>query len=189
LSDSGGAGLIVAAGLSRRMGRPKALLPYKDTTFVGHLWRELEHLPLAWRRVVTSPGLPLDLPHLVNPETERGPIGSIQVALRQGAAECPWLLVLAVDRPTVSRQTLEALVQAAERGGGDLWVPSQGGRRGHPIIFGRACYDDLLQAPDDPGARWVVARHAGRRREVEVPDPAIHHQLDSPEDLQALRLV
>jgi nicotine blue oxidoreductase len=173
----------VAAGASRRMGRPKALLPYEGTTFVGHLWSLLNSLPLAWRRVVTSPGLPLvDYPCLINPETERGPIGSIQLALRNGAQDCPWLLVLAVDRPTIALSTLLALVEAAQQPSAELWVPSYQGRRGHPIVFGQACYADLLLAPE---ARWVAHRHL--RAEVAVDDPAIFDQFDTPEELAAMK--
>lgn len=186
MPNSGGAGVILAAGASSRMGRPKALLPYGGTTFVDHLWRLLEQLSLAWKRVVTSPALPLDAyPCLVNPETERGPIGSLQLALRSGADQYPWLLVLAVDRPTIALSTLQALVNAT-RHPGELWVPSYQGRRGHPVLFGQACYSDLLIAPDHPGARWVVQRHA--RTEVPVDDPAIFDQLDTPADLKAAGL-
>ena len=188
MSNPGGAGVILSAGASRRMGQPKALLAYEGTTFVDHLWKQLLALPLAWRKVITSPALPLeDYPTLVNSETARGPIGSLQLALRHGAQDAPWLLVMAVDRPTVRFDTLLALIQAAQNSPGDLWVPSYRGQRGHPIIFGQACYADLLAAPDEPGARWVVARHRQARVEVTVDDPAILHQFDTPADLKILK--
>ena len=187
MSDPGpslGAAVILAAGASRRMGTPKALLPFGRTTFVEHLWELLAALPLGWKRVVTSPSLPLGLPSLVNPETARGPIGSIQAALRHGARDFPWLLVMAVDRPQLRPETLACLCQAAATGQGALWVPTYRGRRGHPILFSRGCYDDLMAAPDEPGARWVVGRHRHRRVEVAVEDPAVVCELDTPEQLE-----
>lgn len=187
MSDFSGAGLILAAGASRRMGQPKALLPYRGGTFLGHLWDRLQELQLPWTRVVTSPDLVVPMPHLVNPETARGPIGSIQLALRMGAGDYPWLLVVAVDRPRVSPHTFAKLCHQAQQSGAHVIVPAYQGRRGHPIIFARCCYADLLAAPDDPGARWVVARHRDQRLEVEVDDPAILEQFDTPEQLAKMQ--
>ena len=165
------------------MGSPKALLKIEGKTFVERLWGLLDRLPLGWRKVVTSPTVGVPLPHLINPEQERGPIGSIQMALRSGAAEFAWLMVLSVDRPHLQQSTLQALAAAAQSTAGDLWVPRYQGRRGHPIVFGKACYADLLAAPDDPGARWVVGRHLEQRVEVEVADAAVLDNWDTPQAL------
>lgn len=166
------------------MGAPKALIPIGSSTFVEHLWAMLEPLPLGWKRVVTSPAMPLNLPTLINPDTQRGPIGSIQLALRGGASDYPWLLVLAVDRPHLQPETLNRLCGAAQAGEGAMWVPCYRGQRGHPPVFSRQLYGDLLVAPEHLGARWVVARHRQRRVEVRVEDPAILQNLDTPEQLE-----
>jgi molybdenum cofactor cytidylyltransferase len=107
------------------------------------------------------------------------------VALQAGAADFPWILVALVDHPAVGAGTYRALVEATAQPA-SLWAPSWGGRRGHPLIFDRCCYPDLLAAPEEEGMRWVVARHRDRRVEVPVDDPEIHRDVDTPEEYERL---
>lgn len=183
-----GAAVVLAGGLSERMGRPKALLRLGTDTFLGTILGRLEPLGLPWVGVVTNPRVPFSMAGpriLVNREPQRGQLSSLRLALQAGAADFPWLLVALVDQPAVSAATYRALVDATARPAA-LWVPEHGGRRGHPLVFDRCCFADLLAAPDDEGMRWVVARHRDRRVEVPVPDPEIHRDIDTPEDYERL---
>lgn len=183
-----GAAVVLAGGLSARMGRPKAALRFGATTFLGTILARLEPLALPWVGVVTNPGVPFAMAGpriLVNREPERGQLSSLRLALQAGAADFPWLLVALVDQPAVSAATYRALVEATAQPAA-IWAPSCGGRRGHPLIFDRCCYKDLLAAPEEEGMRWVVARHRERRREVPVDDPEINCDVDTPEDYAAL---
>lgn len=181
-----GAALILAAGASERMGTPKWSLPFGDGTFLSTILERLAPLGLEWTAVVVGPGeAPLE-PVLRNLEPESGPIGSIRIGLDAGADRYPWLMVALVDHPTVRGETYVALAEAADAGGGDLWAPSWRGRRGHPVVFGRACYEDLRRAPADRGARWVVERHRDRRVVVEVHDPGVLRNVNRPEDYREL---
>ena len=181
-----GACLVLTGGRSSRMGRPKALLPCAGGTFLSVILERLRGLDLPFLGVVRGPDLELgDLPGvrvLFNPDPETGPIGSLQVGLGAGARAFPWLLAVPVDHPAVRSETYLALARAASRGGGHLWVPSHGGRRGHPVVFGRPCYEDLERVPPGEGARWVVARHRDFRVEVPVDDPGILRNIDTPEE-------
>lgn len=172
------------------MGRPKALLPFGGGTFLGVILARLRTLELPFLAVVRGPDLELDpLPEvhvLCNPRPESGPIGSLQVGLAAGAEKFPWVLAVPVDHPAVSQGTYRALASAASRGGAHLWAPSFRGRRGHPVVFGAACYEDLRHVPEGEGARWVVARHREHRAEVSVEDPDILRNVDTPEDYRRL---
>lgn len=174
--------VVLAAGRSQRMGSPKALLPFGTSTFLGTILENLAGIDFAWRAVVSSAELApeLPVPAIVNPDPKRGQISSLQTALRHGAGDHPWLMVVLVDLPAVRPETYAALVQATGQAGA-IWVPSHAGRRGHPVIFSLDCYADLLQAGD---AREVVAKHRLRRVEVEVDDPGILRDFDTPEDLK-----
>lgn len=172
-----GAALVLAAGRSRRMGKPKADLPLGDQSFLETI---LSRLPAdLWVSVVGAGGIP-------NPHPEKGQLYSLQLGLQAGAAQFPFTLVALVDLPAVSARTYALLVEAASRGGADLWVPRYAGRRGHPVVFGQACYEDLLRAPLEQGSRWVVGRHRERRVEIEVDDPEIHRDVDTPADYRRL---
>lgn len=182
-----GACLVLTGGLSTRMGRPKALLPFRGGTFLGVILERLAPLGL-WTAVVKAPGLAVAGPRvLVNPRPESGPIGSIQVGLAAGAENFPWVLTVPVDHPAVAEETYRALARAASEGGAHLWAPTFRGRRGHPVVFGAECFEDLRRVPEGEGARWVVARHREHRAEVPVEDPEILRNVDTPED--HLRLI
>lgn len=187
-----GAALVLTGGRSERMGRPKALLPFAGGTFLSTILDRLEPVALAFLAVVRGPDLALGATDLrgarilVNPHPESGPIGSLQVGLAAGARECPWVLAIPVDHPAVLGETFLALARAAAGGGGHLWVPSYLGRRGHPVVFGRPCYEDLGEVPAGEGARWVVARHRQQRVEVPVDDPGILRNVDTPADYERL---
>ncbi len=178
--------MVLTGGLSRRMGRPKALLAYEGSTFLSVILERLRPLGLGWLGVVTSEELELslNLPVLVNPDPDRGQLSSLRLALKE-VPSSGWLMMVLVDHPGVQVDTYRRLAEAAS-GPGKLWVPSFGGRRGHPVVFSRACYHDLLHGPLDQGARWVVGRHRDGRVEVAVDDPEIHRDIDTPEDYQNL---
>lgn len=183
-----GAAVVLAGGLSERMGRPKALLRLGTNNFLGTILERLEPLALPWVGVVTNPRIPFAMAGpriLINRHPERGQLSSLRVALEAGAADFPWLLVALVDQPAVSAATYRTLVEATAEPA-SIWAPSFGGRRGHPLIFDRSCYEDLLAAPEEEGMRWVVARHRDRRRDVPVDDPEIHRDVDTPADYEEL---
>lgn len=190
--DFTGAALVLTGGSSTRMGWPKALLPYRGSDFLGLILQRLRELELPFVGVVTSPDLPLEAPGarvVVNPDPSRGQLSSLQAGLRAAGLDYPWLLVALVDYPAVSGSTYRTLAAAAQKGDADMWAPRHGGRRGHPVVFGAPCYEDLLSAPMEQGARWVVARHRERRLEVPVDDAEIHRDVDTPADYQELRAV
>lgn len=201
-----GAGLILAGGLSTRMGRPKALLEFRQGTFLSAIWENLAPLQLGFVAVVcaeplysqlmASPELwrggngllPVKPPfHIfLNKAPEAGPISSLQVGLSGGAEKWPWVIVAPCDHPAVKAKTYLALAQAAESGVGKLWSPASSGRRGHPVVYAQDVYDDLLQVPCGEGARWAVGRHYHERVIVPVADDNICRNVDTPDDYRRL---
>lgn len=187
-----GCGLILAAGFGRRLGQPKALMPWKDTDFLGACLRQMDPLALNKVVIVVNPIVAAqcgDLSHyematevvvLENPEPEEGHLDSLQLGLRS-LLTSNWVLTQLVDYPQTSPYTLAQLVLQAPTDC-SMVVPVQGGRRGHPIIFKQEMYADLLICPKEQGPRWAVARHQHRRCHVEVDDPYIHRDIDTPEE-------
>jgi molybdenum cofactor cytidylyltransferase len=86
----------------------------------------------------------------------------------------------------VRPETVAALVQAFRETGAPILLPIYQGRRGHPVCFARALYPELLEVPEEEGARALVRRHRALLREVPVDDPGIHQDVDTPEDLARL---
>ncbi|MDG2303112.1 MAG: nucleotidyltransferase family protein [Candidatus Binatia bacterium] len=190
------AGIILAGGGSTRMGHPKATLRWDGVTFIESELRALQSAGLAPLVVVcgihadeTRSALPTGLEVEVheNPDPDRGQLSSLKIALRALAPHDTRTaaLVTLVDHPAVKLATLEALCDAAlpDR----IVVPRFEGRRGHPVVFGREIFDELLATPDESGARPVVRADPNRVVEVETDDAGVLVDIDTPEDLARAR--
>jgi len=183
------AGLILAAGESRRMGSPKALLPYQGRPFLEHLLDITHHPRIGVRRVVLGPdadviSAQVDVAKeeiVLNLEWERGQLSSIQAAIRTLPANTEGLLLCPVDHPLVSASLVNDLVEAFDANRPAVAIPIYEGRRGHPVIFSARLYDELLQAPEDKGARAVVWAHANEIVEVSTTEQGCILNLNDPE--------
>jgi len=184
--------IILAAGAGTRMGRPKALVPLGNHTFLSAVLQATENAGLTEIAVVLAhPSDEILKRHdlggvrvLHNPEPSLGPISSIQVALREpGIRAAPAVLVHPVDHPCVKSLTLEVLVSTFRAEGRDIVVPTFQGRGGHPTLFSRKVFPELLSTPHGQGARAVVRRDPARVLRLEVEDEGVRQNLDTPEDL------
>jgi molybdenum cofactor cytidylyltransferase len=190
------AALILAAGESRRMGSPKALIPYHGLTFVEHLLAATRLPRIGETRVVLGAGadvirgqLPVKESQIVlNDAWESGPLSSIQAGLRslpedgvEAALICP------VDHPLVTLRLIGAIVAAFDRSGKAIVLPTYLGRRGHPVLFASRLFAELMLAPLDVGARFVVRGHRGDVEEVPTEEEGVVLNLNDPEALGRLR--
>jgi molybdenum cofactor cytidylyltransferase len=187
------AAAILAAGESKRMGQPKALVPFQGSTFVDHLIAATRHPRVGVTRVVLGAGaegiranLKIDPAWIVvNPEWPTGQLSSIHTAIRSlpvGASE--GILVCPVDHPLVSAHLVGQLIAAFDAGGKVIVLPKHHGRRGHPVLFGAAVYDELLAAPLAVGARQVVWNHVAEVAEVETDEEGVILNLNDPETVR-----
>ncbi len=190
------AALILAAGKSERMGRPKPLLPLAGSTFLGHLLGLVrgaaEVGPVrvvlgAFVAEVTA-AIPLAAEELViNRDYEQGMLSSLQAGLRAVLPLAPAAVMLfPVDHPNLDPATIAAVAGAFCRGEGEIILPRHGERRGHPVLFAASLFEALLAAPPEVGARHVVRAFPEKVLELEVPDPGVLQDIDTPADYRAL---
>ena len=187
------AAVILSAGASSRMGRPKALLPYREGTFLGHLIDVTRDSRIGVTRVVLGAGAEeiraaakLD-PSLValNAEWEKGQLSSIRAGLRSlEGIEIDGIVLCPVDHPLVSARLVGELVAQFYEGKKAIVLPTFSGRRGHPAIFSKTLFGELLAAPDDKGARAVVWAHAGDVMEVPTEEEGILLNINDPNMLE-----
>lgn len=184
------AGLILAAGESRRMGTPKALLEFRGETFIDRL--------IGLFSAVCSPVLVVTGAHsdailsgarraasarfVHNADYRLGQLSSMQCGLRELPAAASGVLFTLVDHPAVCSETLSRLLKAA----GPLRIPCYLGRRGHPIWFSAALAAEFLALSPDSTAREVVKRHASEVEYIEVDDPGVLEDIDEPNDYRRL---
>lgn len=187
--------IILAAGASERMGYPKALLRYRDQTFLGTIIEACRAVGVARPIVVLGPDedkilSALDLHDTVivrNLDPATGPLTSLQLGLEQVLNHpVEGALVWHVDRPHVSVATIEALVERFGRGKPAIVLPEHQRRRGHPVLFGRQVFEELLHTPAAAGARAVVRADASRVAVVPVTDAAVVEDVDTPEAYREL---
>ncbi len=185
------AGFVPAAGLSSRMGSPKALLRVGGATFLSRAIRALREGGCAPVIVsVRDPGDDIGL--LALSEADRvvvpadptlGPIAGLQAALPHVDPKMAGIVVLPVDHPLVTPATVTALISAAADPGARIVLPTHEGRAGHPVFFAAAVFVELMAPNLHEGARGVVRSDPNRVRAVAVEDPGVLANLDTPEDL------
>lgn len=187
--------VILAAGTSSRMGRPKALLPAGTSgeSFLSRIVTTVRAAGVA--DVVVVAGAEADLVQdtisasglgvrlIVNPDYARGQLSSLLAALaivdRPGVRA---LLVTLVDVPLVSAATVRAVIEAYRRSGAPVVRPVKNGRHGHPVIFDRAVFGELRLADPAVGARAVVRARAAEVIDVPVEDEGAFLDIDTPEE-------
>jgi molybdenum cofactor cytidylyltransferase len=186
-------GILLAAGESRRMGYPKPLLRIGDRTF-------LEQTSLAMLEVVPRliivigawadrirPRVPADprISTVENRGWSRGQLSSLKLGIRAVRGVADAALVHLADHPLVRAETFQGIVRyyGGEANRPLILIARSAGRRGHPVIFAKTLFDELLMASDSVGAKQVVNRDPGRVAYFDVDDPGVALDLDTPEDL------
>ncbi len=188
--------IVLAAGASRRMGRPKALLPWGATTVLGQTLANLARSQVrevvvvtgdqaaAVGRIATAHGAR----SVHNPAwSSQGMVASLQAGIRAVGPDCPAALVLLADQPMIGPEIIDAVLAACPADGWVIAAAAFRGRRGHPVLFGRACFDALLALPGDAAPRALVARHPAAVKLVEVASDVVLRDLDTPEDYERWR--
>jgi molybdenum cofactor cytidylyltransferase len=184
-------GIILAAGESRRMGYPKPLLKIGDRTFIEHIAATI--LAVVPRLVIVlgahsdrvRAAIPDDarITIVENPNYARGQLSSLKVGLGAIQPHAAGALVHLGDHPMVRAETFQAIVDSYDETGKPIMIARHNGQRGHPVIFDRAMFSELQSAPEEEGARHVVNADASRVAYVDLPDPGINLDLDTPSDL------
>jgi molybdenum cofactor cytidylyltransferase len=178
--------LILAAGESSRMGSPKALLKIGNETFLQCIIRKgreaglqsilvitgRDHDQIAGNRIVS----------VKNENYRRGQISSLQAGIRALPEDVDAIVVWPVDQPLIKTETLRQLISFYETARKAIVVPIFQNRRGHPVIYSREAMQWALNLEVGQTGRDLQNEHANDRVQVEVEDPGIVIDIDTPED-------
>ena len=186
--------VVLAAGDSSRMGYPKALLPIGSHTFLSLV---LETLGSACPGDVTvvigrhadeirSRTVNPNVRFVVNPRPELGQISSIQLALRSLEPDCAGCLLWPVDQPMVSVSLVRALIGMFRDSEAWVVIPACRGKRGHPAIFRRELFQELLGWPEGQSPKELIRRHSAQTLLLPTEETAILEDVDTPEDYHRL---
>lgn len=186
------AGIILAAGASRRMGSPKALLDYRGETFVDRLIRVFSRccdpviVVAGVHAGVIREGMDPCARLVINPDPDRGQLSSLQTALAEVPGDVAGFLFTPVDCPTVREETVAMLVDEFHKNGNPFVIPRYHGRRGHPVCVRGSLIAEFLALPPTAETRAVVNMYSDRITYVDVDDPGVLADVD---DVEAYRKI
>jgi molybdenum cofactor cytidylyltransferase len=186
--------VVLAAGLSTRMGLPKLILPWGSTTVIGQVVATLAQAQVDDIVVVTGAarteveaavgqGRWEGIRMVFNPRyVEDNMLVSLQAGIAALGGQVDAMLVALGDQPQIEFDVVRLLVDTYRTEGHPLIVPSFRMRRGHPWVVARTLWPDLLSAPAGSTMRDFLLAHTGQITYIAVSSPSILRDLDTPED-------
>lgn len=186
--------VILAAGESSRMGRPKLLLPWGETTVLGRTIQNVQDSAVFDSMVVSGAqahevaeiAQAAGVPVLFNEQYVAGEmLSSLQTAVRHLPATIDAVLVMLGDQPLVEPQTIDAILAAYWQGEGEIAAPQFDSRRGNPVLIGRRYFDELLALPPGAAPRDLLKKHHVHL--VPVESESVLLDIDDPDEYERLR--
>lgn len=172
------------------MGQDKALLTYRGRTFLETIISILREADVS--RVAAVLGHHAEqilqavklegVETVINRDYARGQTSSLQTGLR--ALESPSLeavVLCLVDHPLVSADTVRRLISSFRQSGAPVVIPTFRNQRGHPVVIGRALFEELLRLSPDEGTNTVIRKYRDATTLVEVGDKGILIDVDNPD--------
>jgi molybdenum cofactor cytidylyltransferase len=183
--------ILLAAGQATRFGRCKQLTPIGGQPLLGHVLGTLRRSRIdaivvvlgayadEIREQVDLAGVQV----VLNPDFAEGMSSSIQAGLRALPAAAEAAMIVLADQPLVTTATLDTLIAAYRRAGGQVTLPTYHGLRGNPVIVDRALFPEVMELRGDTGCRALFGDHADSLVKVPVDDRGVVTDVDRPEDL------
>ncbi len=189
--------VILAAGQSQRMGRPKLLLPWgKTSTIIRQVCQQVLACQPYETVVVTGEmkeaiqAQVADLPVRViyNPFAAEGEIlSSLQIGLQTIWRTSDACLVVLGDQPTIEQEVISEVLLTYAKGHGQIIVPAYKKRRGHPLIIDRSLWQAVMDLPQGAAPRDMLRANPQAIYELPVNTPSVLDDIDTPEDYNRVR--
>jgi molybdenum cofactor cytidylyltransferase len=187
--------IVLAAGESLRMGRPKLLLPYGDGTIIETVVRNVVSSRVDGTVVVLGGAgreigekiRRFPVKRVVNRAYKAGMLSSIRRGLSALPASARAVLFVLADQPDISSAVIDSLIEAYRGGGKGIVLPVFKKKRGHPLLVDLKYRRDIDSLSPDIGLRGLILEHGEDILEVRIPSPAVLKDIDRPEDYERAR--
>lgn len=176
------------------MGRTKALLPLGESTFLVSLIETFHKVcePIIVVVGKDAPSVMGGLPKhprataVVNENYELGMLSSLQAGLKALPDTASGAIFTLVDHPRLQAETLAAVAEALDQHAAPVVIPRYQGQRGHPVAISSAVIQQLLDLPNDASPKDVIRSHRATTVFVDVDDPSVVEDIDTPDDFDAM---
>ncbi|MHC4396895.1 MAG: nucleotidyltransferase family protein [Planctomycetota bacterium] len=185
--------IILAAGESKRMGKLKPLLRFKEKTFLEQIICVLKASDVdkitivlgakaeAVRESVDLSGTSI----VINKDYQKGQLSSLIVGIENTPEATEAILVCLVDNPFITVEVVDKIISKFKETNNPIIVPVFNGKRGHPVLFSKSLFSELLNAPEEQGARYVLHSNEEKVFEFETSESGILIGIDTPEDYKS----
>ena len=191
---SGVSAVVLAAGMSRRMGTPKQLLRMDGKTVlertlesvrasnVGEIVLVLGHAAGSIEKAISTDRMKV----VHNQDFQQGMGTSLRAGLAAVDAEASAALIVLADQPFVRAETLNRLIACHQESRPEIIIPLYKGFRGNPVLLDRSVFPELKELRGDVGCRAIFGSHTENIRKLPVEDMGILLDIDGPEEYQKL---
>jgi len=182
--------IILAAGQSKRMGKPKPLLRFKDKTFLEQIISVLkvsqaDRITVVLGAEAETIKKTVDLSGIsvvINKDYRKGQLSSLLAAIKNTPQETDAILVCLVDHPFITKQVVNQIISSFKETSSPIIVPVFKGERGHPTLFARSLFNELINAPQEQGARYILYSNEEKVLELQTCESGITVGIDTPDD-------
>jgi molybdenum cofactor cytidylyltransferase len=183
--------IVLAAGCSTRFGANKLLQPQQGKAIIRKSVEAILASKVDAVCVVTGSasdliktalaGMPITFAD--NPDFSSGLSSSLKCGVKSLSVDCDGALIVLGDMPFIAPGIIDRLLASfAPEAGRAICVPVYQARRGHPVLWGKRFFPELLTLEGDQGAKQLMALHSDLVYELEVDDDAIHIDIDTKDD-------
>jgi molybdenum cofactor cytidylyltransferase len=182
--------IILAAGRSQRMGKPKALLRFEDKTFLEQVISVLklsdaDRITVVLGAETETIKKSIDLSGtniVINKDYQKGQLSSLIAAIEDTPEQTKAILICLVDSPFITKEVVNKIISKFKETNNPIIVPVFNKERGHPTLFSRSLFNELLGAPEEQGARYVLYSNEEKILELETSESGILIGIDTPAD-------
>ena len=182
--------IILAAGESKRMGKPKPLLRFNDKTFLEQIISvvkvsDVDRITVVLGAEAETIKKSADFSGtniVINKDYPKGQLSSLIAAIEEIPQETEAILVFLVDNPFITKEFVNKIIVKFKETNNPIIVPVFNKKRGHPTLFSRALFNELLNAPEEKGARYVLYSNEDKILELETSESWILIGIDTPDD-------
>ena len=189
------AAVVLAAGRSSRMGRPKLLLPLGGRAVIARVIDAVLASTAAPVAIVAGAEIERlrqalqgrTLTWVLNPDPAAAMLDSVRLGLQALPSHWQAVVIVLGDQPGLDPETIDRLADKFAAGGRGIVVPVHKGRRGHPILVAARHRDEILRSHDGLGLRGLLRAHPEDVQEIETDRPSVLEDMDTPSDYREWR--